>query len=838
MFRLACLSVVIVFAVCEVVHAHSASATSARKSLLAQAQGLPKEFHEHFFGVPLAVRVMLDQQVLGEAMVILSRDERVTLLDFTDTRDSDIAAAERERWQSLLQQGVTLGRCTKHCAEGLIAVDYSLANSELTLLSEKVEREHHESEHYELPVGGSQGVMLRNQLNVSGGQRQDMSGRYAMQAISSVGNWTQTFNGQLTKLGGPQGEARHAVYELHTQREWQDNFLRLGYFTPDSIGLSRQVRSFGASPDTALGIMLGTSDSLAKDIARPAIYPIHVTVNREATVEIYRNGALIHSQSVRPGLQALDTRPLPGGIYDVEVRVVEDGIITSRSKELVYKPNNWSKPEQRWRYNVFLGRESTALSSWKGNDKLGATAGVAVNYLLHPRAVVGASARQVRGQSQVGASLDLGVAERTNLYANLYKTRDYGMGVDLQALYSYDSGTLIFSHNRSWLDNRDSWETLLDGSRVRQRNPYNGQVSSSSLGVTHRLGAFNSVNARISYSEGQMQGAGLDLGWTRNGQLFERDANWRLSVFDRPAAVSSGMRRNRGVDLSLSLALGTPSKRLTASVGTRASRNGERERTASIGYQQDFESGPFTSVAGNLQSDTYGVGLSGSAQFDTPVATGDLFVNRSSYNDALSGSLNLNSHLVVGANKVAVTGRHIGDQAGMIVDVESDIDDLALRVDDLSGGGALLRPGRNVVPVSAYRDGTMQFDFQGVDAPAASISPTRARYHLNKGGVAYQQVRVMKTLTVLGRLLDGHGQPLKAHHVLNHASRGVTEVDGFFSMELSASNPTLEVVRDEQVLCRFVLDPRTLRVEGDVLMAGDLSCVKGNPDPVFANVTK
>jgi hypothetical protein len=43
------------------------------RSLLAQAKGLPSEFEEHFFDVPLAVRVELDQQLLGEAMVVLNR---------------------------------------------------------------------------------------------------------------------------------------------------------------------------------------------------------------------------------------------------------------------------------------------------------------------------------------------------------------------------------------------------------------------------------------------------------------------------------------------------------------------------------------------------------------------------------------------------------------------------------------------------------------------------------------------------------------------------------------------------------------------------------------------
>ena len=46
------------------------------RSLLAQAKGLPSEFEEHFFDVPLAVRIERDEVFMGEAMVVLSRDDR------------------------------------------------------------------------------------------------------------------------------------------------------------------------------------------------------------------------------------------------------------------------------------------------------------------------------------------------------------------------------------------------------------------------------------------------------------------------------------------------------------------------------------------------------------------------------------------------------------------------------------------------------------------------------------------------------------------------------------------------------------------------------------------
>ncbi|WP_256588858.1 CS1-pili formation C-terminal domain-containing protein, partial [Pseudomonas sp. HMWF021] len=147
-----------------------------------------------------------------------------------------------------------------------------------------------------------------------------------------------------------------------------------------------------------------------------------------------------------------------------------------------------------------------------------------------------------------------------------------------------------------------------------------------------------------------------------------------------------------------------------------------------------------------------------------------------------------------------------------------------LHAHDMSGGSARLRPGRNFIPNTAYKNSTVSFDFDGTDVPAATIQPARSNYHLNKGGVDYRQIRVMKTLTVLGRLIDPQGKPLKGHHIINHASRGVSEVDGFFSMEMNAGSPTLEVRRGDQLLCQFRLDPATLRNENNVLMIGDLRC--------------
>ncbi|CAM3318021.1 TcfC E-set like domain-containing protein [Pseudomonas fluorescens] len=756
---------------------------------------------------------------------MLTRDDRLMLLDFTNYADSPVMDTERDIWENFLKSGTSLGACTKSCPEQLIAVHYSLENSLVSILTENAERDTLQQQFYAQPEGGTTGLIVNNQLNLNGGQNQELGGRFGIEATSSLGNWTNAMNLQLSRLGGQDTEIRHALYSLYTQREYEGNFLRLGYFTPNSEGLSRQPRTFGAAQDVAIGVMVGSSDSLVVNTPNPSMYPMYVTANRQASVEIYRNGMLINTQAVQAGLQTIDTRSLPGGIYEVEVRLVEDGQVTATTQELVYKPNNWRNYDERWRYNLFAGRESTLFNNWEQRDKGGITSGASINYLLHPRAVAGLSARKVQDSMQFGTSIDWSLAQNISLYSNLYETQSHGTGLDMQALYNYGMGSVVASHNRSWLDTRGTYETLADGTRLRQRNTFVGKTSSSSLSFNQRMGSRDSINARVSHSQGNVDGVGLDFGWTRRHILFGSEASWRISLFDRPLSNSSGDKRNRGFDLALNLALGGSGESWYGSIGSRTARNGQRDNNALLTYRKDIKEHVLQSVSVTAMSDVYGLGMSGMTTFQSESISGDAFAQRSSYNGDLTGGLNLNNTFAVGGEKMVFTSQNYSSGAGMIIDVETDVEeDVVLRSDDMSGSSTTLRPGRNFVPVTAYKGSTIAFDFEGNYPPAATIQPARSAYHLNKGGVGYRKISVMKTVTVLGRLVGADGYPLKGHHILNHASRGVSEADGFFSMEIKSNSPTLEVRSSNQLLCQFRLNLSSLRNEKDVLMIGDLRC--------------
>lgn len=824
---------------CSCAAAQAAPAALESLNLLDQAGGLPEDFRDHFFDVPLVLRVERDGQYLGDARALLSRDNTIQLLDFADSHDSRLPNAERERWLAVLAEPRALGPCERQCDSGLVQLHYSLESSLLSIATRDAGVDAEAVRHHALPEGGSRGLILRHHLNVYGGDGFATAGRYALDAQGSLGRWTTVASYQVDRSGDVDGELRHAVQSLYAQRELRDHFLRVGYFLPTFQGVTRQPRAPGAANYTTVGIMAGSSDSLAIDSRAASVYPVYVTANREGSVEVYRDGSLIYTQPLQPGLQQLDTRRLPGGIYEVELRVIEDGRESSRENTLIHKPTHWRNPDKRWRYSVFAGQQRSLFDSFADPNDGEAAVGGVLNYLAHPRAVVGVSAQQIGEQRAVATSLDWHVNDRANLYTNAYTSNRNGSGLDVQGLLRYGSGSVIVSHNRSWQERRrvddDRFEPIPPPYRPVQGTRA-GWLHSSAVGVNHRVGDSGHLSARVSYNRGVSNGTGLDLSYSKRQTLFGTDATWRASVFDRPGSVSTGQRRNRGVDFTLNLALGKEGRRYSGSLGSRTGSDGGRDLYASAGVQQTFEDALVRSVGGQATVDGDGVGLSTNAQFQHAALRGDAYAQRSSSGGQLSGGVNLESTMALGGGKLALAGDTLGGNThtGMIVDVSTDLPDVALRAHDSRGGSYPLYPGRNFLPVAAYRSGHVQIDFDGRAAPAASIQPASLGYHLNKGGVAYGKVDVVSTITVMGHLRDADGKPLAGAHVLNHAGRSVSEADGFFTLEMSARTPTLQVRHPKVDGCSFELDGKVTKPQGDMWLAGILACAPSSAAAVVA----
>lgn len=783
------------------------------EDLVSQAENLPDDFTTHFFNAPLMTRVELDGQYLGDAMILLSRSKTVQLINFVQSQESKLPPATRSRWAQMLSKPAPLDHCDQQCPQGLVGLHYNLVNTTLSIATTDGHGQKVKPQHIALPEGGSSGLILRNQLNLVGGEQQPWSGSQNLNLETSLGNLTGVAASQLSRSDIENSRTDARVSALYVQRELPGTAVRAGLFAPDSHGILRQPNLPGGnSVQTVAGAMLATSDTLLIRSAQPSLYPVMVTANRDSIAEIYRDGVLINSQPVAPGLQSLDTTILPGGIYDVEVRLVEAGREISRVEETIYKPANWNNPQQRWQYSMYTGVEQQLGNTRNKSSQSEPAAGASVNFMAHPKVILGAAVQHATQGNQYGFSADVQAADRVQFYGSVGSSDAWGSRYDTQLNWTLRPQTsLMLSHGQSWYQQSRSHY-----SASRQKN--------SSATLNHRLGNGDALSLRTTHNSRE-SGFGADATWRTRMTVKETPITLSLNAFDRPYA-QRGLQRNRGANLNLSFSLGASQRSVSASLGSRNDNKGGRDLFASASVNQTLENSAFNSVSAGVTGDKYGLSSNLFTSFEDRYASGTAYANYSSQGKAINGGLNMSNTLAVGGGQVSLSHspQAYSSKTGIIVDVESDDPGVRLKTWDSQGGGGTLKAGRNFIPASAYKSGQLQIDFEGTDAPPLKIWPAELPYHLNQGGVAHSKVRVMKTVTVIGRVVDRTGQPIAGARLVNHAGQGISESDGFFVTDMHEHTPELVIHDRDKKLCTVKLNPQQHKRENDTLMIGDLSC--------------
>lgn len=777
----------------------SAVQSEVELSLYEQVNNLPEDFQDHFFGSPVSARVVLDQKTLGDAMVILSSDNTVQILNFIDSYDSEYSDFERDKWKQAFFEPISLGKCDQSCPPNLLAVSYNLETAQLVLVSNNDNG--NDDRWLELPESGSYGMMITNHFSLSAQGDRDPSMGWRFNMESSIGQWTVLGQGMVDR--SHDSELNYAMNSLYVKKQRQGQYVRAGFFTPDSLGVLRQPTTNGGRLQTMFGVMMGSSDALYISENNPSLYPIYISANRDSVAEIYRNGVLINSQSVLPGLQVLDTTSLPQGVYEIDVVILEDGKEISRSSEMVHKPLGWNNTAQRMKYNIFSGKSTNLLNNSAENHS-DMMLGGSVNYLLDSNLIGSLAIHNIGSELQKGIAVDWKTNDEFNFFGNVYHSNQSSYGYNTQAVWRYTTGSLIANHSQRW-------DTYGDDT-VTSRN------TNTSLSLNQRLDTYSSVNARISRnSRGEY---GYDLGYGTKQTLLGTDVSWRLSVFDRPYSQSSS-DRNWGADLSISFSLGNQNDRASVAIGSRNDAKGSRDAYMSATIDKRWRDGPFTSGSATVSADRYGAGVSATGRYDSQYANGSLWGQYTTQN-TLAAGMNLDSSVVLGKGEVAVSKEYLRNGGGIIIDVDSDDPNVEL-VAYQNRSTMILRHGRNVIPVNAWEKGQIELNVLDTNGPALQVWPNQIQYQINRGGVEYQKVRVMKTLTVMGRIIDAKGTPQGGVRVVNHAGRAVTHQDGFFTLEMHAHNPVVSIKHPDGQECEIYLDP-SQDSEHDMLFAGDLRC--------------
>lgn len=777
-------------------------------TLATNVRGLPEDFRRYFYDSELIVQVYLNDARLFDAAVALKENGDIRLLrTIDDAQDADPEI--RALWNGILQKGVSVGQCTKDCPFGLMAVQYRLDNSELKLYTENYETARTISTHIAMPEDTPGGIIMYNDVsatNTAGTRSWGLNSSLT----SSLAGWSQKASFQSSGTDGEYHYSGSSLYELYTQKELQGNFVRLGFFTPDSDTGNVQTSGFGY--DTVVGAMWGTSDALLVSTDSVSAWPVYVTGRNQSIAEVWRNGRLIHTQQLQSGVQALDTRQLPRGIYDITIKIIENGQTVDTQQAQIYKPQGWSDPNKRWRMKLWSGQRRTlATGEARVREDNPVSVGGEVDVLAHPRAVLGLSGAATEKEHQVRTRANITLSPEDTLFAQytLGNTEyQLNQNTDIRYYRNIPGGG---SASLFWR----STTTDIYGRKTTTRQQ--GDTWGGSLSL--RLPWSTSLTVNGQYMDTVWRrGIGAEMSLTTLAILSGRSMNFRMSAYDRPGFNDN--RRDHGVSFGASITL-SPTTRHTFSGETGMNQN---QGYSSLNYQwQPGNDSSIRTIGGGVSYSPQNTVISGNASVDTPYVSGDGYVQHNTLGGTNTAGGNLSQVLVMGGGRVAsVNGSNSRSmESALIVDVDSD-DENANILASARMAETRLKAGRNIVPTELWKRSTVQFTASGGES--VHVFPSSDNVQMRRGSVKYIKVKAIKTFTVVGMLQTEDGNVLKNRYVSSDASGGVINAEGVLTLDSGTANRKLTVRAENEQPAMLCLLPADMDKDKKVQFVSAVKC--------------
>lgn len=749
--------------------------------LAANLRGLPEDFRRYFYNSEIVVQVFLDDNYIFDASVSLNENGDVKLLRIVEeaqNADSELLAL----WSDILHNGVTVGECIAACPSGLMHVEYHLNNSALKLYTSNYETSQVASDYLSVPDDAPSGLIMFNDVSVSDASL-NRSWGINSSLTSSLGGWSQQASFQSSGTSGEYSYSSSSLYELFTQKELQGDFIRVGLFSPDNATGNVQTSGFGY--DTVAGVMWGTSDALLVNSDSVSAWPVYVTGRNQSIAEVWRDGRLIRTQQLQPGVQALDTRQLPIGIYDITVKIIDNGETVDTQQAQIFKTQGWSNPNKRWRMNLWGGQRRTIasydISSPKDNPN---TAGGGVEFLVHPRAIVGFSGAATEKEQRLRTRANITLTQKDRIFAQ------YTIG---NSEYQGNQDTDIRYYRSLYAGGAASFfwrSTVSDVYGRRVRSAQSGKTWGMSL--SSRLPLSSSLILNTQYIDtAWRKGLAVDASLSTQASFYGRNTNFRMSVYDRPGFDDH--RRDYGVAFSVSVALASSAKH-TVSFDTGLEHD---QGYSSLNYQwQPQENDHIRYLGAGVSYNATDTVLNGNGALNTPWISGDFYAQRGMRGNHTTVGGNLSQVLVMGGGKVASVNGNSSRSMESAVIVDVDVDDQATKILASSNTSEnRLHAGRNIIPVDLWKKSAIQFSARGDES--VQIFPERQSVQMRRGSVQYVQVKTVKTFTLVGMLLDEKGNTVRNRQVKSDVASSMVNAEGVLTLDAGVTNRQLMVQADK-----------------------------------------
>ena len=658
------------------------------------------------------------------------------------------------------------------------------------------------------PPGSEPSLVSLFGVTLSGSSESDQSWHFQNRTIASAGSL------RLRSDASFSSGSRVTIDNLSAERDMNDWRFAAGIFWAPGTELVGRRRVAGIGATTQLDTR---QDKTALEGT-----PLILNLQQPARVELLVDGRLVASHIYPAGNRLIDTDGLPGGSYDVVLRIQEDGR-PARIERRFFSKGSAMAPLGRPQFTAIAGVLPAAgpglslrgadpfyqlSAAYRVSPRLGVDAtllGTAGKAILEGAAVWQSRIAQVRLSALLSSSLDVGASLR----ASSAGQGPLAFSFDLRTIRSRDGRPLIpvTSSRGTFSEDPD----LGFGDR--------GSFTQAIGIVSYQLGA---ANLRLSglYRRGGSEkstysvAASVDMPVVRTGRwdvVVQGDV--RKSERDVASFIGARFLLNRG-EVALSGSAGLVHQSGSRNGGDRLIGEGQVAWDRKLAGEGQLS----TDAAVGRDSDGTYARASASARTAAFNARGDVlhqFGDRS----ATQYAATLEAGLVTSGHGAGVSGREMNDSA-VAVSVEGGEEGqhFEVLVDEV-GRAKVAGNGRAMIFLQPYR--SYDIRLRPIGAQAASFDTAGRKVTLYPGSVAALRWDITPLFILFGRAVDDGGSPVAHADVKGSFGVGQSDGNGYFQIE-TRSGDVLRFVGRAGPECKVEIGKA--RQRDGYVAAGEVQC--------------
>ena len=629
---------------------------------------------------------------------------------------------------------------------------------------------------------------------------------FATRTLASYGS------GNLFAEADYNTRTRHSrLREARLTHLFRDHSLTAGSYTFESGSTLTNIDILGASFESSLRTRIDLDDAFSSELA--------IYLPRRAQVQMVVNERVYVSESYAAGNQAINTRSLPSGTYDVEIRIY-DPVSGVRTETRLFTKSTSIPPRGETVFGLTFG----IPLKFEDLEVIPKLTDISLGGLNMSRRITDHTAWRL----SVLSANTIAMAEAQYLLLGPKLSLQFSLSAGSQQLkggairVGYVNPNISFNLGSTWFK---ASESLLNDETLGSIIPE--EFTQYSASWTRTFGK-NSINARYSQRR---------VGSTPETEVATEDVNLilRKQVY-RSGSLRANMhasfqKDNDGSSFGLGLSISVDEPRSRTNLSLDASRNASDEYDGVLSLSHNLQASLDTSlqwestIRADVEEKTEALGISGKIDHQRFGLTFNSdWSSIDEENSARNSAVRFSTQLGIDNRGFAMGGTNVG-QSGAILQIKGEQQDLEFDfyINGLRAGVGRVGQTR-FIGLQPLREYVIKLVPRS--ALTSALTEDTFRFTVYPGAVFRISADVRVRILMIATVIDEDGEVLRDGFVNRLPNPVLVDSDGFISAEVSPGE-LLNVVRKGLPDCTLTV-PQATATENMLILDTPLRCIAVN----------